>query len=157
MNWYCARLPVVAHNRYWATDTVYSNSNGGEYNFIIEEDTKRALPLDGDFWQHLFGTSTGWGLEVYEQDWQDRQSVDMNVTHTNFTAAKDWLQQMGSAALNNNVTLQYCMSLPRHVLQSSAIASVGRLRTSGDYILSKDNWRIGITSLLSESLGKQKI
>ena len=115
------------------------------------------MPLDGDFWQHLFGTSTGWGLEVYEQDWQDRQSVDMNVTHTNFTAAKDWLLQMGSAALNNNVTLQYCMSLPRHVLQSSAIASVGRLRTSGDYILSKDNWRIGITSLLSESLGKQKI
>ena len=84
---------------------------------------------------------------------QDRQTVDMAVTHTSFSAARDWLLQMGEGAAENNVTLQYCMSLPRHVLQSAEIEAVGRLRTSGDYILSKDNWRLGISSLMASALG----
>ena len=75
---------------------------------------------------------------MYEQDWQDRQTVDMTVTHTNFTAGRDWLLLMGAGAGEEKVALQYCMSLPRHVLQSAEIPSVARLRTSGDYILSKD-------------------
>ena len=77
----------------------------------------------------------------------------MAITHTSFTAARDWLLQMGAGATENNVTLQYCMSLPRHVLQSAGIEAVGRLRTSGDYILSKDNWRLGISSLMASALG----
>ena len=32
-------------------------------------------------------------------------------------------------------------------------SGVRRLRTSGDYILSRDNWRLGISSLLATSLG----
>ena len=146
-------LPVIGHNRYWAIDTVYSEDNGGQYQFVIEKENKRALPVDAEFWKYLFGSSTIWGLEVYEQDWQDRQYVDMDVTHTNFTAARDWLLQMGAGASLHNVTLQYCMSLPRQVLQSSQVASVRRLRTSGDYILSKDNWRIGTSGLLASALG----
>ena len=135
--------------RYWATDTVYSPA----YQFVIEEENKRALPVSAQFWTDLFRNSTDWGLAVYEQDWQDRQTVDMTVTHTNFTAARTWLTQMGAGAEEAGVTLQYCMSLPRHVLQSAEVGSVRRLRTSGDYILSRDNWRLGISSLLATSLG----
>ena len=113
----------------------------------------QSVAKDPKFWNVLFNSSSDWGLRVYEQDWQDRQTVDMTITHTNFTAARDWLLQMGSGAEQHNVTLQYCMSLPRHVLQSSQIPSVRRLRTSGDYILSQDNWRIGVSGLLSASLG----
>ena len=102
---------------------------------------------------HLKVPCVRWGLAVYEQDWQDRQTVDMTVTHTNFTAGRDWLTLMGEGAGLQGVTLQYCMSLPRHVLQSAEIASVRRLRTSGDYILSKDNWRLGISTLLASALG----
>ena len=136
------KLPVIAHNRYWATDTDYSLENGGQFHFIMEKHNKRALPQDEDFWPTLFGSSVEWGLSVYEQDWQDRQTVDMNVTHSSFTAARDWLLQMGAGALQHNVTLQYCMSLPRHALQSVEVASVGRIRTSGDYILSKVSARL---------------
>ena len=28
-------LPVVAHNRFWATDTVYSTHNGGQVTKIF--------------------------------------------------------------------------------------------------------------------------
>ena len=76
----------------------------------------------------------------------------MAVTHTSFTAARDWLLQMGAGAADNNVILQYCMSLPRHVLQSAGIDAVGRLRTNGDYIFSKDNWWLGIFSCLPLSV-----
>ena len=31
---------------------------------------------------NFIGAGDGWGLDVYEQDWQDRQFVQMNVTHT---------------------------------------------------------------------------
>ena len=79
-------------NRYWATDTVYSPA----YQFVIEKQNKRALPVSAQFWTDLFRNSTNWGLAVYEQDWQDRQTVDMTVTHTNFTAARTWLTQMGA-------------------------------------------------------------
>ena len=63
-------LPVGAHNRYWATDTVYSRENGGHFRFVTEKGTNRSLPQDPDFWNYLFKSSLGWGLEVYEQDWQ---------------------------------------------------------------------------------------
>ena len=85
-------LPVVAHNRFWATDTVYSTHNGGQvaqkyfknklhifvtstclqFNFITETATNRSLPQDAEFWDQLFAEAVRWGLEVYEQDWQDR-------------------------------------------------------------------------------------
>ena len=52
----------------------------------------------------------------------------MAVTHTSFTAARDWLLQMGAGAAEHNVTLQYCMSLPRHVLQSAGIEEQNRAK-----------------------------
>ena len=52
-----------------------------------------------------------------EQDWQDRQFVQMTATHTDFGLAQRWLEQMGAAALTTNITIQYCMTLPRQLLQ----------------------------------------
>ena len=40
----------------------------------------RALPADPAFWKDFFSTTGAWGLDVYEQDWQDRQFVDMDVS-----------------------------------------------------------------------------
>eukprot|EP00494_Astrolonche_serrata_P003560 UN03567 len=28
---------IMAHNRYWSSDTVYAKQNGGAYDFIIED------------------------------------------------------------------------------------------------------------------------
>ncbi len=70
--------PLVAHNRYWSPDTDYAEQNEGEYEFFIEEENVKALPADEYFWIDLFADSASdWGLQVYEQDWQDRQFVDM--------------------------------------------------------------------------------
>jgi hypothetical protein len=60
---------------------------------------------------------------------------------------------MGQAAAEFGITLQYCMSLPREALQSVETQAKTRIRTSGDYQLSRDNWRIGLSNLFSVSLG----
>ena len=66
--------------RYWAPDNVYSTDNGGNYRFLTEKENMRALPADPAFWKDFFHSTGSWGLEVYEQDWQDRQFVDMDVS-----------------------------------------------------------------------------
>ena len=43
-----------------------------QFHFITETATNRSLPQDAEFWDQLFGEAVRWGLEVYEQDWQDR-------------------------------------------------------------------------------------
>lgn len=42
----------------------------------------------------------------------------MEVTQNNVSASRLWLTSMGSAALKLNMTIQYCMPLPIHLLQS---------------------------------------
>ena len=37
---------VVGHNRFWAADTPYAKQNGGKYDFIIEPDHNKSIPVD---------------------------------------------------------------------------------------------------------------
>ena len=53
----------------------------------------------------------------------------MNFTALDFYAGSKWLAQMGVGAKAGGITIQYCMSLPREVLQSAEVESVRRLRT----------------------------
>jgi hypothetical protein len=49
----------------------------------------------------------------YEQDWMNHQILDFTPLMTDLHLGRNWLMQMGSAALKFNITLQYCMSLSR--------------------------------------------
>ena len=55
----------------------------------------------------------------------------INIKYQNtldFYAGRTWLNQMGAGAEQGGITIQYCMSLPREVLQSAEVSSVRRLR-----------------------------
>ena len=58
------------------------------------------------------------------QDWLDREFRGMNATLSTVDVAKTWLLQMGQAARANGLTIQYCMSNPRHAMQSLEIPVV---------------------------------
>ena len=51
---------------------------------------------------------------------------------SDFNAGKTWLLQMGAGAELDGITVQYCMSLPREILQSSEVESVRRARVRYD-------------------------
>ncbi len=68
-------LMSQGHNRFWSGYTPYAKQNGGDYNFLIDNQDNimghLALPVDQSFWDFLMTSSKQWGLSVYEQDWLD--------------------------------------------------------------------------------------
>jgi hypothetical protein len=60
---------------------------------------------------------------------------------------------MADAADGLNITIQYCMPLPRHMLESTKHKAVTNARASGDYHPGAGNWGIGLSSLLYWALG----
>ncbi|KAA0148739.1 hypothetical protein FNF29_06521 [Cafeteria roenbergensis] len=144
-------MPFVAHNRYWDAHNVYATQNGGSYQFIVEE--RLAIPTEEQFWVDLFQNGTKWGLAVYEQDWLHNEFEELNATLTSATLGREWLLQMGRGAEAAEITIQYCMPYPRHVLQSVEVPAVTQSRASDDYSPQNDQWSIGVSSLLYHALG----
>lgn len=67
----------------------------------------------------------------------DAQSLAFDPLNTNLTLGKKWLNDMGKAALKHGITIQYCMSLSRHILQSLESSAVTQARVTNDY---DTNW-----------------
>ena len=154
----CARWPIMGHNRFWAVDNVYASQNGGGYEFVVEkkgdEDGRNyAWPMEQRFWDDLLYNSSKWGLFMYEQDWLDTEYDNVMYLNKNASAARTWLLQMGTAAARNDLTIQYCMSHCRHIMQSVEIPAVTNARASGDYHPGGDQWKpIGTTGIFAWSV-----
>eukprot|EP00039_Didymoeca_costata_P026389 m.15829 g.15829 ORF g.15829 m.15829 type:complete len:770 (+) comp5505_c0_seq1:20-2329(+) len=153
---------IQGHNRFWAIDNVYAAQNGGDYNFVVEvkgqggeqEYKNFAWPSEQRFWDDLIYNSTKWGLVMYEQDWLDTEYDNVVHLNMNITAGRTWLMQMGSACERNDVTIQYCMSHCRHILQSVEIPAVTNARASGDYHPGQDQWKpLGTTGIFAHAIG----
>jgi hypothetical protein len=147
-------IPLVAHNRYWAYDTVYKKN----YSFVFDEKTGKSLPVGNDsFWIDLFTQGKQWGLMVYEQDWLVTQTEDFEPLYTDIHLGHQWLTSMGDAAEKLNITIQYCMSLPRHILAALEIPRVTQTRVSTDYAFHLEGkaqqWTIGISSMFADAIG----
>ena len=69
-------------------------------------------------------SSREWGLTTYEQDWLDDEFDKFLPLTTSATLGRTWLLQMGTAAANNGISIQYCMSHCRHMLASVEIPAV---------------------------------
>jgi len=96
-------LPVIAHNRYWCNETVYSDRNGGKYNFLIDDTSGTAVPQDDHFFEDLFKNSSTWGLRVYLQDWLDHETDNLPFFEKDLTIERNWLMQMGNGAARNGI------------------------------------------------------
>jgi hypothetical protein len=148
-------IPLAAHNRYWAYDTVYKQN----YSFALDEGSGKSLPIGNDsFWIDLFTQTRDWGLIVYEQDWLDFQTYNFTPLCTDIHLGHQWLTSMGEGAEKVGMNLQYCMSLPRHLLTALEIPRVTHARASTDYAFhleteTKPQWAIGISSMFVEAIG----
>ena len=128
------KLPIQAHNRYWAMDNVYASNpqfpvgptlySGKKYEFTWG--SSGGLPNSYEFWDDLFAANSNWGLRVYEQDWLSTVTDDLPALQENVTFGQDWLLHMGKAAEKHGLSIQYCMSYPRHVFTSLFLQSVSR-------------------------------
>lgn len=62
------------------------------------------------------------------QDWLNALIEKTDIAIEDVNAARNWLMQMGQGASMNDVTIQYCMSLGRHILQSLEIPAVTQVQ-----------------------------
>jgi hypothetical protein len=148
-------IPLAAHNRYWAYDTVYKQ----KYAFVLDARNEKSLPIGNDsFWIDFFIDAHNWGLVLYEQDWLSVQTADFLPTRTDIHLGEQWLKSMGAGAENVGINIQYCMGLPRHILQALEIPRVTHARASGDYAVHLMNrtisqWNIGLSSMFADAIG----
>ena len=135
-------------------ETDYAKQNGGDFDFIIDKEKKMALPNDVEFWPWMlkFGRDK-YNLWVFEQDFLLTTFEKLTALQTDLYLGRTWLTQMGDAAQSLGLTIQYCMSYPRHALQSLEVPVVTQIRVSSDYQPGNTNWMIGDSTILAHALG----
>ena len=151
--------PLVLHNRMFSPHSAYHAMG---FEFINEPGAYLALPVDKNMFTYIMAKAKAWGMVMYEQDWLSVTFTELNTTQSNFTSAATWLNALGGAASDLNLTVQLCMALASMALHSTTLPAVTNARASGDYHPSSflppaytENWQIGLTSLLLDAIGLQ--
>ena len=100
------------------------------------------------FYSTLFSRGLRQGMFATELDYQSSDYALLKPLRTNVTWASDWLRGLSSAAERLGVPVQWCMSLPRFVLQVCS-------RSSSDSVRSVQHIATRLRSLtfLSDSSG----
>jgi len=149
-----AASPLVLHNRWFSPATQYlAEYPDDQWSLNATGDTV-VVPLDPRFFARIMAKARRWGLETYEQDFLTHAYSANYRLRSEAGVAERWLDAMAAGARANGATVQYCMALPRHVLQSTRYAEVTHARASADYGPGRDQWSLlGLTALLYRALG----
>jgi hypothetical protein len=104
---------------------------------------------DPRYWADLMGYLHSSGVVTYEQDWLGAQAQPVY----DLSAPQQFMGNMAADAQQAGLTLQYCMPLPRHVLQSVEYPNVTSMRVSDDRF-DRNRWDAFLyTSRLGSALG----
>lgn len=107
------------------------------------------VAVDSGYWNSIAGYLSSSGVATYEQDWLDSKAA----TSFNLSDGNAFLGKMAAAMAQRNLTMQYCMPLPRHLLQSSKYDNLTTARVSNDRF-SRAEWSHFLyTSRLASALG----
>jgi hypothetical protein len=118
-------VPLITHARWIDPSSPYRTLYKMSGNVIT----------DPAFWENTAGYLAESGVATFEQDWlADKAHTDFNLTD-----GDAFLDNMASAMLRRNLTMQYCMAGARHYLQSSKYSNLTTIRTSGDH-LQRERW-----------------
>ncbi|HEV2578962.1 MAG TPA: hypothetical protein VGU25_17280 [Acidobacteriaceae bacterium] len=111
-------LPLVTHARWIAPQSPYHQQYKMSGNVAI----------DPRFWQSTADYLHDAGVITYEQDWLDKNAH----AETNLTDPGAFLREMNDAMQAQNMSIQYCMTLPSDYMASTQYPAVRTTRTSGD-------------------------
>lgn len=118
-------LPLITHARWIDANSPYRNQYRISGN----------VATDARYWSQIAGYLRDAAVVTYEQDWLGAQAqADFNLSDP-----EAFMTNMAKATGEQGLTMQYCMALPRHYLQSTKYANVTSIRTSPDRFTS-DRW-----------------
>lgn len=116
------RLPLITHNRWIDPASPYHNA----YQI------SGIAAVDPRFWDRIMSSIAADGVTCYEQDWLNEIYAHSPELQSNPAVAEAFTDNMARAAHENNLSLQYCMGLPRFFLQGSHYPNLTTIRTSDD-------------------------
>ena len=111
-------LPLVTHARW------IDQSSPLRAEFV----TSGNVVTDQRYWNEVMAYLKASGVVTYEQDWLGNEAQPVY----DLAAPGQFLGNMSAAAAQHQMTLQYCIPLPRHVLQTLLYPNVTTMRVSYD-------------------------
>ncbi len=142
------KLPIICHNRWFSEDTVYKNQFDGWITETHPKTTKASwdprseseknmrtwsFPTSKEFWDFLMANANSWGCVAYEQDWLQPQWRFFDYLQEDVYNGRRWLLNMAEAAVNYDMSVQYCMTFPSFYLATLELPNVTHARCSDDY------------------------
>lgn len=115
-------LPLITHNRWIDAESPYHE----------HYDISGVAAVDPKFWQEIMGYTSAANVVTYEQDWLNVIYNYSPALGTTLGAGDAFTDGMAHAAQDKGMSLQYCMALPRHFLQSTRYGNVTTARASDD-------------------------
>jgi hypothetical protein len=132
-------VPLATHARWIDPSSPYRS----EFSFSGN------VMTDPRYWSDLMSYLKTSGVVTFEQDWLGAQAQPVY----DLSAPQAFMGNMAAAAAQNDMTLQYCMPLPRHVLQTVEYGNVTSMRVSDDRF-DRNRWDSFLyTSRLASALG----
>jgi len=116
-------LPLITHNRWIDPTSPYRQ----KYQL------SGIAAVDPKFWDKIMSDISSNGVVCYEQDWINEIYDNSPELQTTLGVGDAFTDNMARAAKENNMSVQYCMALPRFFLQGSHYPSLTTIRTSDDH------------------------
>ena len=128
-----------------ASNTKIDGCNGYSFMDVAPHESRK-------FYDWFFEKGVKAGMVSFEPDFmnQNYNCVDEFIGST--TAGKEWQTGMANAALDRNVTVQWCYASPSDILSSMDFPAVTNFRVSFDFCYGS-SWNIGESSLLVWAAG----
>jgi hypothetical protein len=132
-------IPLVTHSRWIDAKSPYRTRYQMSGNVVV----------DPAYWKSVASYLHDADVVTYEQDWLDERAR----TAFNLHDPSAFMDEMAHALEARNLTIQYCMPLPRHYLQSTEYENVTTIRTSHDRF-ERNRWdEFLFGARLADSLG----
>ncbi|MCW3091678.1 MAG: hypothetical protein JWP81_2747 [Ferruginibacter sp.] len=136
-------LPLVTHNRWIDSTSPYHK------RFKISG----IGAIDPAFWKEIMGYLKNSGVAVYEQDWINYIYTNNPEMISDINVGNAFTDHMAKAALDNGISMQYCMGLPRYFMQGVKYNNLTTIRTAGDRFMPKRWMYFLFTSQLAYEMG----
>jgi hypothetical protein len=85
-----------------------------------------------EYWRDTAERMASWGVTLLQQDFQSVYEGDAEMM-SGIDKMNEYFQNMAKALQEKNMTMQYCMQLPRNILQSTENPIVTSLQGSWDH------------------------
>ncbi|HXB58478.1 MAG TPA: hypothetical protein VNU95_02885 [Candidatus Acidoferrales bacterium] len=118
-------MPLITHNRWIDPASPYHE----KYQI------SGVAGVDPKYWDEIMSYIASNGVTCYEQDWINEIYAHSPELQSTPGLADAFADNMARAAQDNNLSLQYCMALPRFFLQGSHYPNLTTIRTSDDHFI----------------------